>query len=287
MIYICINSKYGFCKFGNRCNKIHFTDTCDDKKCTGWRCDKRHPDNCFYFEKFRRCKFGSFCSYRHEENEEAKLKAEVASLKLEVFEMNKNIEELKKVIATLEQKVVAKVPANETLEEEVIMETNQSMGEEAIIETNEPMEEEPLMETNELEREDKTLEDIIRENSESETSYQFQCERCEFKTDCDDSFENHLGNEHNIFSCDKCDFLANSLKGLKIHKAKKHTKVSECDGKLYSLVRSDVGFDAECYICGFKGILHIYQHKSTLKKHFKEKHDYISEEDYTALYDRK
>ena len=91
-------------------------------------------------------------------------------MKLEVFEMNKNIEELKKVIATLEQQVVAKVPANETLEEEVIMETNQSMGEEAIIETNEPMEEEPLMETNELEREDKTLEDIIREKVKQATS---------------------------------------------------------------------------------------------------------------------
>ena len=29
MYVICLKSKYGYCKYGNHCNKINFTDECE------------------------------------------------------------------------------------------------------------------------------------------------------------------------------------------------------------------------------------------------------------------
>ena len=89
MIFICTKAKYGFCKFGKGCEKIHFTDTCENPYCNGWQCDKRHPVSCFYFDKFGRCKFGSYCSYKHKENREKILEEEVLILKKDINKTQK------------------------------------------------------------------------------------------------------------------------------------------------------------------------------------------------------
>ena len=149
--------------------------------------------------------------------------------------------------------------------------------------TDETVEEE--VEKIELYKE-KSLDEIIRENSDSEKMFKLKCERCNFKTNSDEALENHLDKEHDIFICNICDFPASSSKGLKIHKAKKHTKVAEREGKLYSSVKikGSYNFALECNICGFKGIRTPWLKDSTdMKKHFKDNHDYISDEDYTTL----
>ena len=72
---VCQNGKYGYYKFGKKCDKIHLTDVCDENE--NWKeifCDNRHPLSLIFFEKFRRCKFGTFCSYSHVFNEEEQLK---------------------------------------------------------------------------------------------------------------------------------------------------------------------------------------------------------------------
>ena len=43
---VCITSKYGFCKCLRKCDKIHYSDICEDHKCDGDKCDKRHPSDC-------------------------------------------------------------------------------------------------------------------------------------------------------------------------------------------------------------------------------------------------
>ena len=41
MYEVCQRSKYGFCKFGKKCDKIHFTDICEENdKCKEKYCDK-------------------------------------------------------------------------------------------------------------------------------------------------------------------------------------------------------------------------------------------------------
>ena len=53
MFLIGQNNKYGFCRYGRRCDKIHVTDSCAlnedcrEKYC----CEKIHPFRCYYFER--------------------------------------------------------------------------------------------------------------------------------------------------------------------------------------------------------------------------------------------
>ena len=50
MYVVCQNGKYGHCKFGKKCDKIHFTDVCEqNESCKENFCDKRHPVRCYFF----------------------------------------------------------------------------------------------------------------------------------------------------------------------------------------------------------------------------------------------
>ena len=61
--------------------------------------------------------------------------------------------------------------------------------------------------------------------------------------------------ENSGVSCEICEFKAKSLKQLKVQKAKKHTKVAESGGKLYSQKRDENIYQMKCNICGFEGIM--------------------------------
>ena len=89
MYDVCLNGNYGYCKFGEKkCDKIHFTDVCEQtENCKENFCDKKHPVRCFFFEKFRICKFGTFCSYSHIESAEEKFKSEFEKLKKKVLSL--------------------------------------------------------------------------------------------------------------------------------------------------------------------------------------------------------
>ena len=66
MLVVCPNGKYGYCKLGNKFDKIHLTHVChENENCKEIYGDKRHQVSYFFFEKLRRCKFGIFCSYIH------------------------------------------------------------------------------------------------------------------------------------------------------------------------------------------------------------------------------
>ena len=49
---------------------------------------------CSYFEKYRRCKFGSYCAYSHMKPRKHKVELEVEKLKKQLKEMKCNIEDL-------------------------------------------------------------------------------------------------------------------------------------------------------------------------------------------------
>ena len=79
------------------------------EKCFEKYCDKRHPQLCYYFEKYKRCKFSIYCSCKHHNKsqdtnkeryddiceEVEKLKAEVFTLKQNVTNMASELEKLK------------------------------------------------------------------------------------------------------------------------------------------------------------------------------------------------
>merc|ERR1712204_63495 len=94
---VCLSSKYGCnCKFRNNCSKTHFSDICEIPVCSGYKCDKRHPKDCFFFKNYGRCKFGSYCTYKHVLSTEIKLEEEVNALKSEMKTLKTDLETMKK-----------------------------------------------------------------------------------------------------------------------------------------------------------------------------------------------
>ena len=63
---VCLYNKYGYCKYRNTCHKLHYEETCKAESCETVHCPMRHPRPCKYFNIYKRCKFGSFCLFTHE-----------------------------------------------------------------------------------------------------------------------------------------------------------------------------------------------------------------------------
>jgi hypothetical protein len=63
----CSFYKFGFCKFGMQCRKVHYSEICEQKFCENVKfCEKRHPRSCYYFCAYGFCKFGNDCKFKHE-----------------------------------------------------------------------------------------------------------------------------------------------------------------------------------------------------------------------------
>ena len=79
---VCIFNKFGHCKYKEICHQPHV-------KCEENECSKRHPKSCRYYDQFKRCKFGEFCSFLHRD------KTEIAAPKNDIKDMrekNYNLE---------------------------------------------------------------------------------------------------------------------------------------------------------------------------------------------------
>ena len=48
---ICMFNKFGFCKIGENCRKIHLVEICLKDVCEARKCDKRHPRPCKFFNQ--------------------------------------------------------------------------------------------------------------------------------------------------------------------------------------------------------------------------------------------
>jgi len=220
MVVVCLRSKFGYCKFGRNCDKKHYSEVCDSSEsCIGKQCDKRHPVDCNFFRNYGRCKFGTFCAYRHPLTKEQKLEKEVRNLKEEVTDLKEKVNSLFEMLKYKEVEEI-KISSDNTT-----------------VEVEETESKEPQKET-ETKDDAKTLEDIIRENSE--------------------------------VMCDKCDFSSTSKRGLKVHKAKMHSNVHPSYGNLFRKLARDEKFDYECLICDFQG--------DDIKSHLRQEHDYLDDE---------
>ena len=64
---VCRRNKYGYCRYGERCHFRHEKKICNNYNCNIFDCEKRHPRECWWFQEYRRCKFTSFCKFKHTE----------------------------------------------------------------------------------------------------------------------------------------------------------------------------------------------------------------------------
>merc|ERR1712192_136281 len=84
---LCLYNKFGLCKFRETCHHQHCNEVCEETNCEIRKCLKRHPRNCRFFDDFRCCKFGEYCSFSHKslendatENELSDVKARLVTL---------------------------------------------------------------------------------------------------------------------------------------------------------------------------------------------------------------
>ena len=101
---VCVYNQTGYCKFGERCNRVHIKEICQrGEECADPECCKRHPRRCRYFYNYGKCKLGEKCAYRHdEETKESKIKTLEMEVKHLKEEMNNLKSEMNKIVEMLE-----------------------------------------------------------------------------------------------------------------------------------------------------------------------------------------
>ena len=235
----------GYCKFGDKCMKRHFSSVCELLNCSQ-ECNARHPRLC---KLEKRCKFNKMgiCAYKHPENEEtitAGLNKEIENLKNEVKELTENIEikkeQLDKVVnetSQMSQKLLkeksdmekylkevkeahAKAMKTKDMEIKTIMEENCYLKKE-IIEMrsrfNSSLKEKTKMSYYKNE--------IVSAKIEEDNVLKgdFKCDKCDFSTADLSILVKHKANEHKpIMSCDQCKFKSIKKSDLQLHSLMKH-----------------------------------------------------------------
>ena len=87
---------------------MHVTEVCDNPECELKTCNFRHPRICNYFRDYRRCKFGEYCSFRHEENNLAKIISDNQRTTERLSDIERIIKEkdnLKNIIEDINKKI--------------------------------------------------------------------------------------------------------------------------------------------------------------------------------------
>ena len=105
---LCLYNKYGYCKFSETCRKFHIKEICENQHCETKSCLKRHPRPCGYYQEYKRCKFGSFCSFSHKSevnvpNELEELRNRFDTLENKMKEKDKEIEALIYEVAAIKK----------------------------------------------------------------------------------------------------------------------------------------------------------------------------------------
>ena len=83
---ICRYNKFGYCKFGGKCNFRHNNIKCEAKNYKISECEKRHPKICRYKRDYGRCKFTP-CAFSLESNKDILENSEKIVKKFKDFEL--------------------------------------------------------------------------------------------------------------------------------------------------------------------------------------------------------
>ena len=97
---VCTHFKFGFCKFGERCNKKHLKEICQTEDCKLKTCNKRHPKICKFFSVNQVCKFGDACCYKH------KLSAHHSNILEQISSLHATISSMSESIQALEDEIL-------------------------------------------------------------------------------------------------------------------------------------------------------------------------------------
>ena len=90
----CTHFKFGYCRYRNMCRNQHIDIVCENSSCDVFNCNFRHPRECRYWKEFGRCKFDTYCAFKHvRKTDDQRTKCEIEELKSEIRELKRNLEE--------------------------------------------------------------------------------------------------------------------------------------------------------------------------------------------------
>ena len=241
---VCLFNKYGFCKFKERCLKLHIDDNCADSSCNTSSCNRRHPKECRYYRRYRRCKFDP-CKFLHKENNIDEILKTKESIDLKLKIIDDEIKKLNEKIVAIENSYVEKnqhfmADFENRLE---IFETNLKTSKIAILEKDNQIQSLELK-VSKIEEENKDqslkIQSLIQElkilsEASNNPITQFKCRNCDFETTSEKGLKQHNSKKHTKsenkgkrFECKHCKYGFNSKETLDVHIGKTHTKDFKC-----------------------------------------------------------
>ena len=138
---VCLFNKFGHCKYQTACRKRHINTICEKEKCEVDNCCERHPRECNYYREYKRCKFGSYCSFTHKASKDEKiehLRTEINGMKARMvrleYELNLKNQQIEFIMEVLRRDEKSKTIPSDDLSK--LMEDDKDLKEKEIDEGN-------------------------------------------------------------------------------------------------------------------------------------------------------
>ena len=226
----CKFNNTGYCKFGEKCRRRHFTRICQEFNCNQ-DCQGRHPRLCRMEESCRFFKNGN-CAYKHvSPTNDNDIIKDVENLKSEIVELKKVLEQKQKQInkiASEKKELLGQLDNEKCNIKKLIEDLKQSNSSALDAKDSEIviLKEQircQQQEINKLKINSKE-ENIIKDIDENEKEGgDFNCDKCIFSTSDLSTLVKHKANEHKPFMvCDKCGFKSLKRSEFQVHQVFAH-----------------------------------------------------------------
>ena len=198
---LCKHNQMGYCKFRDKCNKIHENDICEKQACNPSKCRKRHPKLCKHFSQRLVCRYGKDCGYKHQETD--------GNIKPEQFNaLNEDIKNLKAEVDVLKNTI--KTLSSIKQEGNLIKKSVEKLKEEI-----KKIKAENCNIIKKLTYIEKEFEDEHDEESDNESVEESE----------QDLFQIEMVNNEMVWACNLCDEGFDSSEELNKHMLQEHQKV--------------------------------------------------------------
>ena len=221
---VCQFNKFGYCKHREHCRNLHVNEVCESSSCDIKSCLQRHPFECKYYNRFRRCKFDP-CKFLHIEkmSDIESLKSENKKILDKVDEINEIVnkkDDIEKKLETVE----ASLNYLNNLEKEMKAKDDMIFSlQQKVVELEEKVE------TQHKHFEEIVNYDKIEELSDNLKSFERRvyvlerinmgvvfCDQCDSEFPSESEQQTHLRNYH-IFECNLCKFRLKNKEELDMH----------------------------------------------------------------------
>ena len=250
---ICLFNKFGHCKFQGTCRKRHIMNICEKEDCEVRKCLKRHPRECSYYREFKRCKFGSYCSFVHKTSKNDQIK----ELKKELNDVKSRLEKIEDLLKFKSMEFElneTEIDDNQVKDsrigekdqkEEISKEFSQDIRNSESTSTNTKETEidntkiqisKPIEEKSSVSLHPKfkcylcgeslqSISDLKIHHNRNHKGYpkKMVCEECDHICTHAAMLNNHKETEHNIYICARCNIQFNGKESLEEHTETQHT----------------------------------------------------------------